>query len=196
MRQADIVRNTKETQISVGLNIDGRGVYEGTSGAGFLDHMLELFARHGHFDLKLQCAGDAHVDYHHSAEDVGIVMGRAFAQALGDMRGIIRYGSALLPMDEALVMVALDISGRFHLAFDVAFPTEKIGAFDTELVREFLSGFARALGLTLHVRLISGQNSHHISEAVFKGLARALSSAAAIDPERALEIPSTKGTLT
>jgi len=196
MRQSNIVRNTNETQISVSLNIDGAGAFEGSSGAGFFDHMLELFARHGHFDIALRCAGDTRVDYHHSVEDIGIALGKAFAQALGDLRGITRYGSFLLPMDEALAMVALDIGGRFHLTFDVPFPTEKIGEFDAELVREFLTGFARSLGLTLHVRLLSGQNSHHISEAVFKGLGRALSAAAAIDAAHAGEVPSTKGTLT
>ena len=195
MRDAKITRNTKETQISLSLTLDGTGRCDCDTGVGFLDHMLTLFASHGRFDLSVRCKGDTHVDFHHTVEDAGIALGQAFAVALGDMRGIARYGSFLLPMDEALVLVALDISGRMYVGWDVQLPTQKVGDFDTELVQEFMLGFARALGLTLHVRQLAGQNSHHIIEAVFKGLARALAQAVAQDARFSGEIPSTKGML-
>lgn len=195
VRQAEISRETAETKIALSLRVDGGGQAKIDSGCGFLNHMLELFTRHGRFDLELRCRGDAEVDYHHSVEDIGIALGRAFAKALGDCRGINRYGSFLLPMDEALVLTALDISGRCHLTFDLAIPTQKVGDFDTELVREFMIAFCRNLGLTLHLRQLAGENSHHIIEAAFKGLGRALAQAAAIDPRFAGEIPSTKGTI-
>jgi imidazoleglycerol-phosphate dehydratase len=195
MRVATITRNTTETKITLTLSLDGTGLYDIGTGAGFLDHMLELFTRHGRFDLTLRCQGDTHVDYHHTTEDVGIALGEAFRQALGDKGGITRYGSFLLPMDEALVLVALDLSGRAHLAWDLAIPTQKIGDFDTELVEEFLLGFTRGLDLTLHARQLAGKNAHHIAEALFKGLGRALGQAVAIDPRLAGEIPSTKGVL-
>ena len=195
VRQAEISRETAETKIARSLRVDGGGQAKIDSGCGFLNHMLELFTRHGRFDLELRCRGDAEVDYHHSVEDIGIALGRAFAKALGDCRGINRYGSFLLPMDEALVLTALDISGRCHLTFDLVIPTQKVGDFDTELVREFMIAFCRNLGLTLHLRQLAGENSHHIIEAACKGLGRALAQAAAIDPRFAGEIPSTKGTI-
>jgi imidazoleglycerol-phosphate dehydratase len=195
MRTAKIERETGETNIQVGLKLDGVGKHDIKTGCGFLSHMLELFARHGRFDLLCYAEGDTHVDYHHLAEDTGIVLGRAFASALGDMRGIMRYGSFLLPMDEALVMVALDISGRAHLTYDVQIPAEKIGDFDTELAEEFLLAFTRSLGLTLHVKQMAGRNSHHIIEAMFKGLARALMQAVSLDERFPDDIPSTKGTI-
>ena len=195
MRKAQIRRETAETKIELDLNLDGRGETEISTGVGFLDHMLTLFGRHGGFDLRAKCVGDTQVDDHHSVEDVGICLGMAFDRALGDRRGIRRYGSMLLPMDEALALVAVDISGRAMLRLDAQFPTEKIGAFDTQLVGEFLTAFARLAGVTLHVRMLDGENSPHIAEAVFKALARALSQACAIDPARAGEIPSTKGVL-
>jgi imidazoleglycerol-phosphate dehydratase len=195
MRSATITRNTTETSISLTLSLEGTGQYDIATGAGFLDHMLELFTRHGRFDLTLRCLGDTHVDYHHTTEDVGIALGEAFRQALGDKAGITRYGSFLLPMDEALVLVALDLSGRAHLAWDMAIPAGKIGEFDTDLVEEFFLGFTRGLDLTLHARQLAGKNAHHIAEALFKGLGRALGQAVAIDPRLAGEIPSTKGIL-
>lgn len=195
MRTADVIRNTTETRIHLGLNLDGTGRFSGRSGSGFLDHMLELLTRHGRFDLDIACEGDTHVDLHHTVEDVGIVLGDAFGKALGDKRGIARYGSFLLPMDEALVMIAVDISGRAHLSTDLNLPTQRVGDFDTELVREFLLGFVRALRATLHVRQLAGENTHHIIEAVFKGLGRALSQAVAFDEKAGGEIPSTKGLL-
>ena len=195
MRKAEIIRNTKETQITVNLQVDGTGAYEVETGCGFLNHMLELFARHGRFDLKVFCKGDVEVDDHHTAEDTGIALGMAFRQALGDKRGIKRYGNMLLPMDEALVLCALDISGRAFLNFDVEIPTQKVGTFDTELVKEFMLAFSRELGLTLHFKGMAGENSHHIIEAVFKGLGRALKEAVEIDEKYSQEIPSTKGVL-
>lgn len=195
LRTAQITRNTTETQISLQLSLDGSGKYDIQTGVGFLDHMLELFTRHGRFDLTIRCDGDVHVDAHHTTEDLGIVLGRAFAEALGDKAGILRYGSCLLPMDEALIQVALDISGRAHLGFDLALPTGKVGDFDTELVREFFEGFARSLGLTLHLRQLAGANSHHIIEGTFKGFARALALAVSVDEKYRDEIPSTKGIL-
>jgi len=195
MRIAEITRNTTETQIHLTLDLDGNGSCTCDTGVGFLDHMLTLFARHGHFNLDIHCTGDTGVDCHHSAEDLGIVLGRAFAQALGEMRGICRYGSFLLPMDETLVMVALDISGRPHLGYALEIPTQKVGDFDTELVEEFFLGFVRSLGATLHLRQMAGGNSHHIIEAAFKGFGRALAQAVAVDPLLGDAVPSTKGTI-
>ena len=195
MRSAQIQRNTNETRIQLSLNLDGRGEYENKTGVGFLDHMLDLFARHGRFDLRVSCTGDTWVDDHHTVEDVGIALGTALKQALGDMRGIVRYGSMLLPMDEALVLCAVDISGRPALGWAVEIPTEKVGTFDTELVKEFWLAVTRTLGASIHFRQMAGENSHHIIEAMFKGAGRALGQAVAIDPRYADEIPSTKGML-
>ena len=195
MRRKKIVRNTKETQIVLALEIDGTGAYEINTGCGFLDHMMELFTRHGRFDIAIECNGDTQVDYHHTAEDIGIALGAAFKDALGDKRGIYRYGQFLLPMDETLVMCAVDISGRSYVNFDVDIPTQKVGDFDTELVKEFILAFARELGLTIHFKMLAGENSHHIIEAVFKGMGRAMRAACAIEEEYADEIPSTKGVL-
>ena len=195
MRTATIARKTAETDIRLTLNLDGSGRSEIHSGVGFLDHMLTLFARHGRFDLTVACEGDTWVDDHHSVEDIGICLGEAAAQALGDKRGITRYGSMLLPMDEALILCAVDISGRPMLCTELQIPTEKVGTFDTELVQEFLQAFASRVGLTLHVRQLAGSNSHHIIEGVFKALGRALSAAVAVDERAKDEIPSTKGML-
>ena len=195
MRTAEIVRNTKETQIALVLNLDGKGEYEIETGCGFLNHMLELFTRHGRFDLKLNCNGDINVDYHHTAEDIGIALGSAFKKAVGDGKGIVRYGNFLLPMDETLVLCAVDFSGRSYLGFNVQIPTQKIGDFDSELIEEFYMAFCSSSGITLHYNIMEGQNSHHIVEAVFKGFGRALKQAVAIDAEFADEIPSTKGVL-
>lgn len=195
MRTASIARKTAETDIRLTLNLDGSGRSEIHSGVGFLDHMLTLFARHGRFDLTVACEGDTWVDDHHSVEDIGICLGEAAAQALGDKRGITRYGSMLLPMDEALILCAVDISGRPMLCTELQIPTEKVGTFDTELVQEFLQAFASRAGLTLHVRQLAGSNSHHIIEGVFKALGRALSAAVAVDERAKDEIPSTKGML-
>lgn len=195
MRSAEITRETTETKIRLGLGLEGAGRYDCDTGIGFLDHMLEQFTRHGRFDLTVKCAGDTHVDGHHTAEDIGIALGQAFTGALGDKRGIARYASCNLPMDEALVLVALDISGRAHLRYDVRIPAARVGEFDSELLEEFLTGFTRSMGFSLHVQMLSGANSHHIIEAVFKGLGRALSEAVSIDPRQAGEIPSTKGAL-
>lgn len=195
MRTTTITRRTAETDIRLALNIDGTGAAEIDTGCGFLDHMLTLFARHGRFDLSVRCVGDTHVDDHHTVEDIGICLGMAFSQALGNMAGIHRYGDTLLPMDEALILTAVDISGRAHLSFDLDIPTEKIGTFDTELVREFWLGFVRNAHVTLHFRKLSGENSHHIVEGAFKSIARSLGAACAIDPVLKGEIPSTKGVL-
>lgn len=195
MRTAQINRNTKETEISLSLNLDGRGVSEINTGCGFLDHMLTLFASHGRFDLTLTCRGDVQVDDHHTVEDVGICLGRAFEEALGDKRDICRYGSCILPMDESLVLTAVDCSGRAYLGYELPIPTEKVGTFDCELVEEFLLAFVREAKCTLHVRLLAGTNSHHIIEGAFKSLARSLRAAVAIDQAFADEIPSTKGAL-
>lgn len=194
MREYELSRKTNETNIQLWLSLDG-GACEVDSGCGFLDHMLTLFARHGRFGLRLRCKGDVAVDYHHTTEDIGICLGTAFAKALGDKAGIIRYGDITLPMDEALILCAVDLSGRSCLVYDVQPPTEKVGDFDTELVKEFLLAFVRTSGVTLHVRELSGENSHHILEGVFKALGRALAKAAAIDPSLGGEIPSTKGVL-
>lgn len=195
MRKAERKRRTAETDISLSLDLDGTGEGEIGTGCGFLDHMLTLFARHGRFDLAVACKGDTWVDDHHTVEDIGICLGEAFAQALGDKRGIVRYGSCTLPMDEALILTAVDISGRGLLCCDLNLPTEKVGTFDTELTKEFLIAFARRSDITVHVRQMAGENSHHIIEGVFKSLARSLRAAAAIDPEFSQEIPSTKGVL-
>ena len=192
MRKSDIARKTSETDISLSLCLDGQGRGEINTGVGFLDHMLTLFALHGGFDHAVSCKGDTDVDGHHSAEDIGICLGTAFAEALGDKVGIARYGSIILPMDEALVMAAADVSGRGMLCCSVDFPTEKIGDFDTQLVEEFFAAFARSGGVTLHLRKLDGRNSHHIAEAVFKGAARALGAAAAVTGGG---LPSTKGVL-
>lgn len=195
MRRAEIVRETKETKVRLSVDLDGTGVCAFSTGIGFLDHMLDLLARHARFDLKGEAEGDLHIDFHHTAEDVGIVLGQAVRRALGDMRGITRYADVHLPMDETLTRVALDISGRPFLVFRTTFPTQKIGLFDTELVREFFQAFASNAGVTLHVETLYGENSHHIAESCFKGLARALRAAVAIDPAAAGQVPSTKGAL-
>lgn len=195
MRTADIARKTAETDIRLTLTLDGTGKSELATGCGFLDHMLTLFARHGRFDLAVNCVGDTHVDDHHTVEDIGICLGDAFAQALGDMRGINRYGSTTLPMDEALILTAVDISGRGMLCYGLNIPTEKVGSFDTELVEEFLLAFVRRANVTLHIQQMAGRNSHHIIEGMFKSLARTLRTAVAIDHAYADEIPSTKGVL-
>lgn len=195
MRTAEIKRDTRETQITLSLDLDGRGRAEIHTGVGFLDHMLELFAHHGDFDLSVTCYGDTQVDGHHTVEDVGIVLGQAFTQALGDKRGIVRYGQFLLPMDETLVLCAADLSGRDWLGWAVELPSQRVGDFDTELAKEFWLGFVRACPGSIHIRQMAGENTHHILEAVFKGMGRTLKMAAAIDPMHAGEIPSTKGLL-
>jgi imidazoleglycerol-phosphate dehydratase len=195
MRTATITRKTKETDIEVAVNLDGRGTAQVATGIGFLDHMLDLFARHSRIDLTVKAVGDLQVDHHHTTEDVGIALGQAVKRALGDMAGITRYADVHLPMDETLTRVALDISGRPFLVFKVAFARDKIGTFDTELVREWFQAFAMNAGITLHVETLYGANDHHISESCFKGLARALQAAVAIDPAARGEVPSTKGTL-
>lgn len=195
MRRAEIHRETAETRIDLTLDLDGTGESGIDSGVGFLDHMLTLFARHGRFDLTLKCAGDTQVDDHHSVEDIGICLGKAFREALGEKRGIRRYGDAALPMDEALVLSAVDVSGRSCLVYALDVPTEKIGTFDTELAEEFFTAFAANAGLTLHIRQLSGRNSHHIVEGAFKSVARSLRKAVAIDPEFSHDVPSTKGVL-
>lgn len=195
MRTVKIARSTAETAIEVELNLDGTGNYDNQTGVGFLDHMLDQLARHGLMDMKIRAKGDLHIDNHHTVEDTGIALGQALAQALGDKKGIRRYGSCLLPMDEALVRAALDLSGRPFLVWNVDIPTSKIGAFDTELVREFFTAFAMNGGVTLNVEMLSGFNSHHIVEATFKAVARALREAVETDPRKADAIPSTKGIL-
>lgn len=195
MRDIRLERNTAETQIELSLDLDGAGIYQVDTGCGFLNHMLELFARHGRFDLVLTCHGDVEVDYHHTAEDVGIALGQAFRRGLGEMRGIRRYGSFCLPMDEALVLAAVDLSGRCTLNWDVRCPTEKVGDFDVECAREFWLGFARSVPATLHFVQFAGGNSHHILEACWKGMARALAAAVQVDQAHRDEIPSTKGLL-
>ncbi len=195
MRQAEINRTTAETDIKLRLDIDGRGVSKTDTGCAFLDHMLTLFARHGRFDIEVCCKGDIEVDYHHTVEDIGIALGDAFAAAMGEKRGIVRYGSCILPMDEALILSAVDISGRGHLSFSLDVPTEKVGDFDTELVREFWLGFIRRAAVTLHIKKLDGDNSHHIIEGAFKSVARSLRAALAVEERFADEIPSTKGVL-
>ena len=195
MRTAKVTRRTAETDIALNLNLDGSGYSNIQSGVGFLDHMLTLFAKHGRFDLALTCNGDTEVDDHHSVEDIGIALGQAFREALGEKRGIERYGSLILPMDEALILSAVDLSGRSYLGFSVSMPSQKVGTFDTELVEEFFLGFTRNLDCNLHIRSLAGANTHHIIEGVFKCVARALKAAVAIDPANGNEIPSTKGVL-
>lgn len=195
MRTASVARKTNETDIRLSLNLDGTGKSAVDSGVGFLDHMLTLLSRHGGLDLEVTCHGDTQVDDHHSVEDIGIALGDAFAQALGDKRGINRYASLHLPMDEALILCAIDISGRGGYYDSLDIPTEKIGTFDTQLVYEFMEAFANHAGLTLHLRQVCGRNSHHIVEGAFKALGRALRQAVAIDPRFETEIPSTKGML-
>ena len=195
MRKAETVRKTGETDITLSLDIDGKGESEISSGVGFLDHMLTLFSRHGRFDLKLKCIGDTYVDDHHSTEDIAIALGSAFRKALGDKRGIKRYGDVILPMDEALVLASVDISGRSYIRFTSNFQTEKIGTFDVELLEDFFTSFAENAGITLHIRQLDGRNSHHIAEAMFKAVARALRKAVEIDEKAKDEIPSTKGVL-
>lgn len=195
MRYSEIIRKTNETDITLALSIDEKGQSEIDTGCGFLDHMLTLFARHGSFSLKVRCKGDTEVDYHHTAEDIAICLGDAFREALGDMRGITRYGSTILPMDESLILTATDISGRCCLVYDLQIPTEKVGDFDTELVREFFEAFVRHANITLHIKQLSGFNSHHIIEGTFKSFARTMKAAVAIDEKAKDEIPSTKGVL-
>ena len=195
MRTSTINRRTAETDIALTLNLDGTGASQINSGCGFLDHMLTLFARHGRFDLTLTCNGDTQVDDHHTVEDIGIVLGQAFAEALGDKKGVCRYGSMILPMDETLILTAVDLSGRSYLRFDLSIPTQKVGNFDTELVKEFWLAFTRTSQSTVHFQQLAGENSHHIIEGAFKSVARSLRSAVAIDKQFANEIPSTKGVL-
>ena len=195
MRKAETVRKTGETDITLSLDIDGKGESEISSGVGFLDHMLTLFSRHGRFDLKLKCIGDTYVDDHHSTEDIAIALGSAFRKALGDKRGIKRYGDIILPMDEALVLASVDISGRSYIRFTSNFQTEKIGTFDVEILEDFFTSFAENAGITLHIRQLDGRNAHHIAGAMFKAVARALRKAVEIDERAKDEIPSTKGVL-
>ena len=194
-RQATIERSTKETKIKATVDLDGSGAYDVATGIGFLDHMLEQLARHSLIDITLKAKGDLHIDFHHTTEDSGIVLGQAVAKALGDKQGIARYAGVHLPMDETLTRVAVDVSGRPYLIWKVTFPTPKIGDMDTELLREWFQAFAQNAGITLHIETLYGDNSHHIAETCFKGLARALRAAVAIDPRQAGRVPSTKGTL-
>ena len=195
MRNAEIKRDTRETQIELTLNLDGAGKAEIASGCGFLDHMLELFARHSDMDLTVKCSGDTHVDYHHSVEDIGICLGKAFTEALGDKRGINRYGQFLLPMDETLVLIAADLSGRDYLGWGVELPSMTVGDFDTELAEEFWLAFVRNCPASIHIRQMAGKNTHHILEAIFKGMGRTLKMAVAMDEKHLNDIPSTKGAL-
>lgn len=195
MRTAEINRKTNETDIRLTLNLDGTGKSEINSGVGFLDHMLTLFARHGRFDLTLVCNGDTYVDDHHTVEDIGIALGQAFTQALGEKRGILRYGATILPMDETLILTAADISGRAYLNYDLHIPTQKVGTFDTELTEEFFLGFVRNANMTVHIKQLEGKNSHHIIEGTFKSFARTLRAAVAVEDRFRDEIPSTKGVL-
>lgn len=195
MRKASVARDTSETKISLTLELDGTGAYEIDTGCGFLDHMLTLFACHSRFNLKVKCDGDTNVDYHHTVEDIGICLGKAFCEALGDKKGIKRYADIILPMDEALILCACDISGRSYLGFRVEMPSPKVGDFDTELASEFLLGFVREARITLHFDKLRGENTHHIIEAVFKAFGRVLGAACATDESRRDEIPSTKGVL-
>ncbi|MBQ7196787.1 MAG: imidazoleglycerol-phosphate dehydratase HisB [Synergistaceae bacterium] len=195
MRQSEINRATKETQINLSLDLDGTGKSEIKTGCGFLDHMLTLFASHGRFDLKINCVGDYHVDYHHTVEDVGICLGQAFNNALGDKRGITRYGNFILPMDEVLILTAIDFSGRAYLNWDINIAAQKVGDFDTELAQEFWLGFVRNSFSTLHFKQLAGSNAHHIIEGAFKSAARSIAQAVKINPDYKNEIPSTKGML-
>ncbi len=195
MRNATVRRTTAETDITLSLILDGTGMTDINTGCGFLDHMLTLFARHGRFDLSVTCKGDTDIDDHHTVEDIGICLGQAVAEALGEKRGINRYGSMILPMDEALILAAIDLSGRSYLGYVYNIPTEKVGTFDTQLAKEFFLAFARASAATLHLKQLEGENSHHIIEGTFKAFGRALRQAVAVDPDAADEIPSTKGVL-
>lgn len=195
MRTAEINRTTAETNILLRLNLDGTGKSIIDTGCGFFDHMLTLFAKHGRFDLQVECKGDINVDYHHTVEDIGIVLGKAFNQALGEKRGIVRYGNFILPMDESLIMSAVDISGRAYLGYALNIPTQKVGDFDTELVEEFFVAFCHNAAMNLHIRQLAGSNSHHIIEGAFKSVARSLKAAVLIDSDYSDEIPSTKGVL-
>ena len=195
MRTAEISRDTKETKIKLKLSLDGSGNSDIDTGIGFMDHMLTLFAKHGRFDLTVRCDGDTYVDDHHSAEDIGICLGKAFREALADKKGICRYGDIILPMDEALILAAVDISGRSYLGYALEIPTEKVGSFDTELVEEFFIAFTSNAGIDLHLKQLAGRNSHHIIEGAFKAAGRALRKAVSIDKEAADEVPSTKGLL-
>lgn len=195
MRRAEILRKTNETDIKLTLNLDGTGIAKINTGCGFLDHMLELFARHSGYDLEVDCVGDTRVDYHHTTEDIGIVLGQAFASALADKKGIYRYGDIILPMDEALILCAVDISGRGESYYGLQIPSYRVGDFDTELVEEFLRAFARDAGVTVHTKQLAGSNSHHIIEGTFKALARALAKASAINEKARDTVPSTKGVL-
>lgn len=195
MRVAEIKRKTNETDISLKLNLDGKGESKINSGCGFLDHMLTLFARHSRFDLELSCKGDTYVDYHHTVEDIGIALGDALNFALGEKRGIVRYGSFILPMDESLILTSVDVSGRSHLSYGLEIPALKVGDFDTELTREFFEAFVRKAEITLHIKQLAGFNSHHIIEGTFKSVARSIKIAVAIDKDFENEIPSTKGVL-
>lgn len=195
MRTAELKRTTGETDVRLLLDLDGVGDSDIQTGCGFLDHMLTLFARHGRFDLNVYCKGDVEVDFHHTVEDVGITLGKAFAEALGDKKGIVRYGDKLLPMDEALILSAVDLSGRDTLCYELDIPAQKVGTFDTELCEEFWLAFVRESKITLHLRQLAGKNAHHIMEGAFKSVAHSLKDAVAIDPEFADEIPSTKGVL-
>lgn len=194
-RTAEILRNTAETQITLKLDLDGKGTAFVDTGIGFLDHMLTLFARHGNFDLEVTCKGDLNVDFHHSTEDIGICLGMAFSQALGNMSGITRYGNIILPMDEALILCAADISGRSYLSYELSIPAEKVGSFDTELTEEFFLAFTRKAGMTLHLRQLAGTNSHHIIEGAFKAFGRTMKQAVSHDASQEGRIPSTKGVL-
>lgn len=195
MRRASIKRNTLETKITLDLDLDGNGIATVNSRIGFLDHMLTLFASHGKFDINLSCDGDTYVDFHHSVEDIGICLGKAFLEALGEKRGIKRYGHTILPMDEALILSAVDISGRFNLSYEANIPSEKVGDFDTELAEEFWTAFAGNCNISLHIKQLNGKNSHHIIEGMFKSVARSLKTAVEIDESYSDEIPSTKGVL-
>lgn len=195
MRTSQIKRTTAETDIDLVLNLDGTGASNCSTGCGFLDHMLTLFAKHGRFDLTVRCKGDTYVDYHHTTEDIGICLGKAFAEALGNKKGIIRYGDTVLPMDEALILSAVDISGRGGCHYDLQIPTQKVGDYDTELDQEFWTAFAQNAGITLHIRQLTGRNSHHILEGAFKSVARSLRAAVRIDADFSNEVPSTKGML-
>ena len=195
MRKSEINRKTAETDIKLSLDLDGTGSSNIQTGCGFLDHMLTLFSKHGRFDIAVYCEGDTNVDYHHSAEDIGICLGTAFSEALGDMRGITRFADVTLPMDETLILCAVDISGRAHLSFSAKYDTEKVGDFDAELCEEFWRAFVRTAGITMHIKMLDGTNTHHIIEGIFKASARTLRKAVSIDSAIGDEIPSTKGTL-
>lgn len=195
MRTATVTRKTNETDIKLFLNLDGNGKNEIDTGCGFMNHMLELFSKHGHFDLNVTCKGDVNVDYHHTVEDIGISLGKAFSEALGDKKGIKRYGNMILPMDEALILSAVDISGRSYLVYDLDIPSQLVGDFDTELIEEFFIAFSKNANLTLNVKKLDGRNSHHIIEGAFKSVARSLKTACEIDKDFADEVPSTKGVL-